>query len=103
LIAFDYITGVNGDLVIANGDFQIAESDGQHIESILIAVQGDYKQYPLVGVNLRSYLNSPSSPDVNNMLRKKIQLQLEVDGYRVDEIKVGTDLSEIPIKAERVK
>ena len=65
------------DLQITNGDFEIGESDQQHIRHILEAMQGSYKQKPLLGVGIREYLNSP----MDGELRRLIQLQLQADGY----------------------
>lgn len=83
--AQDFLTGSDGDLIIgADGDFVVGLSDGQHIEAILIAAPGDYKQSPLLGVNIQSFLNSPATA---NTLRRAIQLQLESDGYSITDIK----------------
>lgn len=103
MIAFDLLTDNSGDLLIDHGDFSVGESDGQHIEDILLGFPGDYKQYPLIGVNLASYLSAPNSPEVINRLRRSIQLQLESDNYRVDYLDMSKGIMDSQIKAERVK
>ena len=66
------------DLKISNGDFSIGVSDTQHVRHILEASQGQYKQYPLIGVDVRSMLNS----NMNQSTKRVIGLQLNADGYR---------------------
>lgn len=70
------------DLRIENGDFVIDESDTQHVQHIINAEKGHYKQFPLLGVGVRRYLNAP----LNGSLRREIQLQLQADGYDADKI-----------------
>jgi len=87
------------DLLIANGDFTVAESDQQHIEDIIFENVGAYKQFPLVGVGILNYLNSSGS---EQGLRNEILSQLTVDGY--SDITVtfdGDDLSNFDVNAIR--
>ena len=95
----DIITDEDGNIEILNGDFKVLESDSQHIEHILVADRGQFRQFPLVGVGLLRQLNGTKSQQV---LRQAIKLQLESDGYNVREIKFDPENPlNIDIDAER--
>jgi len=81
------------------GDFNIGDSDTQHTQDIIFESVGAYKQYPLVGVGIVSYLNSSGAQLV---LSREMQIQLETDGYLVNEIFFATnDVSEFTVDAVR--
>ena len=65
------------DLEIRNGDIVTGEADGQHIDHILLAYPGTYKQNPFIGVGIIEMLNS--NFDENEV--REISLQLKSDGY----------------------
>lgn len=75
--AKDFKSDTDGDLFI-DGDFVIAESDNQHIVDLVTANKGSYKEYPLCGVGIDSYLNSNAT---QLFLTKEIKTQLTTDGY----------------------
>ena len=79
----DIILNDENDLQFSNGDFVINDSDQQHVLLILNTNQGSWKQYPLVGVGIRKYLNSSGQSQV---LRRSIAVQLEADGYNVNDV-----------------
>ena len=89
---------VDNDLEFQAGDFVITDSDQQHIEDIVEAFQGSYKEFPLLGVGIRQYIGSAGAQDE---LQSLIQLQLESDGYTVNNIVLG-DQGNIYIDAERI-
>ena len=70
----------NGDLFIDSltGDFKIDFSDEQHIQDIIEAVNGDFKEFPTVGVGIEGYLNSSGT---EQEIQQKIKLALQADGY----------------------
>jgi phage baseplate assembly protein W len=78
----------DGDLKTIAGDFDIGTSDQQHIEDILVASKGDYKQSPIIGVGLNDYINAPLTRQVKTTLEKEIRLQLQSDGFDIETIKV---------------
>jgi hypothetical protein len=89
------------DLVIKNGDFVVSESDGQHIEHILRADRGQFRQFPLVGVGLQKQDNA--SVD-RQRLKQEIKLQLRADGYAVKKTLITSgDIMGVDIDAKRVK
>lgn len=87
------------DYSFLNGDFSIGESDPQHIQDIIFENVGAYKQFPLVGVGIMNYLNSSGA---QLLLSREIQLQLETDGMRLNEIVFNeTDVSDFTVDAVR--
>ena len=88
----------DNDLEFNNGDFIITNSDQQHIEDIVEAYTGSYKEFPLLGVGIRQYINAAGA---QAELQSIIRLQLEADGYTVNNIILG-DEGQIFIDAERI-
>jgi len=92
------------DLVAVNGDFAAVDSDQQHIIDIVNSAQGHWKQFPLVGVGIDSFIGA-TSPDILQELERLIRLQLQSDGYG----NITIDLSEfqseeqININATRIQ
>jgi hypothetical protein len=80
----------NNDLVILNGDFAIVESDQQHIADTINAYVGWWKEFPIDGVGIGLYQNSAGGAQ---QLARKIKIELEKDGYKVDNpvIEFGSD------------
>lgn len=75
----------NNDLVIINGDFDISFSDQQHIEDIINDNVGNWKQYPTCGVGIKQYQASSGQEQI---IERLIKLQLQNDGYNVDNLRV---------------
>lgn len=76
----DILLSAQGDLDSFKGDFIIGESDQQHVEDILSAGKGEYKQSPLIGVGVINYYHGPLSGVKREKMRRDILLQLESDG-----------------------
>ena len=70
------------DLLVENGDFVVANSDQQNVRCIMEANQGQFRQFPFLGVGIRKMLNG----FVEGPERRFMQLQLEGDGYRANKI-----------------
>ncbi len=77
-----------GDLLIENGDFVIAESDEQHVTHLLQAVKGDYKQFPTTGCNLIDFIKKGESA---KKIEHEITTQLKADGYKLTELLLDSD------------
>lgn len=92
----DIITDSDFDLEIINGDLAVLESDAQHIDHIITADKGHFRQFPLVGVGIEKFLNHSTT---EQEIRQAIKLQLEADGFMVGTIKVVGQ--NIEINAER--
>lgn len=90
----------NGDIVTKNGDFVVAASDLQHVEHILIAHPGHYKNAPWVGIGIEDYLNAPTSGMARQRLEREIKLQLEADGAKNTIINLDNSLQNVQINAD---
>lgn len=91
----------DGDIYInpVTGDFEIVESDNQHVADILQSIDGDYKEFPLVGVNFFKFSNSTGQ---QQNIERIIRTQLAADGYQVTKVDVPdavNDLSDLTIYA----
>jgi hypothetical protein len=83
----------DNDLLIQEGDFQLEYSDERHIEHILTARKGHFRFYPLCGVGIMDMFNAPVSPQNAVKFRKRIVLQLELDGYVVSSVNIQKEYS----------
>ena len=73
----------NDDIYIdpETGDFVIEASDEQHVKDTINAFPGWWKQYPADGVGARAFLGSSGQIQV---LNRSIKIQLQADGYTVN-------------------
>lgn len=81
----DFTLSEELDVIIENGDFKVSDSDTQHIELVLRTFTGAWKQFPLVGMGIDRDLASSGKQQV---IKRNMQNQLELDGYNVKEIKL---------------
>jgi hypothetical protein len=81
-ILFGYVEPDAYDLLIEGGDFVIGNSQAQHTWHIIEANQGDYKQFPLVGIGVRRMLNAALSGNEKWLILK----QLEGDEIRPERV-----------------
>nr|BAR22570.1 hypothetical protein [uncultured Mediterranean phage uvMED] len=90
----------NGDIAIdaTGGDFLIKDSEAQHIEDLLSAWAGWYKQAPTVGAGVRRYLGSSKN---KQFLKRDIQITLKADGYKVQNVTIDKNWK-IYVTSERV-
>lgn len=86
--AKDFILDNNGDLLIKGGDFVVDLSDTQHVDDILIAAPGTFKNELLVGCDILTELNAPAGAADINRIRKRITTQLELDGLEITEMEI---------------
>lgn len=76
----DILLDETGDLAVsADGDLVVGISDSQHIADVLESAPGNWKQHPLVGVELMRFVNAPLTPQVKRELIRSILIQLEGD------------------------
>lgn len=75
----------NNDLKIVAGDFQIADSDNQHVALLAATAAGDWKQSPAAGMGLNRFLLGETN-DVTRMLHI-IDVQLKADGVTSKTVK----------------
>lgn len=88
----------SADLMFDNGDFVVSESTEQHIEDILLAKVGDYKQHPLIGVGIEDWQHAPFTGLVRQNLQREIKLQLDSDGAKNTSV-IIEDFENIQIRA----
>lgn len=73
---------IDGILAITDdGDFLLGDSDEQHIQDTINAFPGWWKENPGDGVGAMQYLNSSGT---EQSLTRAIKLQLQSDGYNVN-------------------
>jgi len=93
---YDIMLDETGDLAIVNGDLVIGESTLQHQRLLLLTAPAGFKQKPLLGVDVGSYINDDDSLDD---FHSAIQQQFEKDGLKIASI-VGKTVNSTIIKAE---
>lgn len=86
---------IDDDLRFKDGDLAIEYADQQNLEYILLTQKGSFKEYPILGVGLFNYINSP---DVTSRLRleNEIDKQLVYDDFFIKTLDVN-DLNNIQI------
>ena len=88
------------DLAIESGDFVVNDAEEQHQQLILLASPGSFRESPLTGVNILSYLKASFTQVQTDQLRQNIRLQLQYDGYSNSVVEINS-FSDIQINAER--
>lgn len=79
-------TGDVGDLAfdMTKGDFDMGDSEGQHILLLLDTTQGDWTQNLLAGVGAKRWINGR----LDARFEREVRLQLEVDGLKDLDIEI---------------
>lgn len=80
----DFQINDQGDLNVdtAAGDFTIGVSDSQNVYDILESFQGEWKEYPAVGVGLIQYLKTENPNNAISIIKQ----QLQADGFQVSRV-----------------
>lgn len=78
------------DLFTQGGDLAVGLSDTQHIADTLNSFPGWWKQYPGDGVGVFGFFNSVGAEQV---LKRKLAIQLKSDGYTVGNPEVSVSPS----------
>lgn len=95
----DFVQDTDNDILFKDGDLAINFSDEEHITDVVISAPGDWKEFPLCGVSIDSYLNSSGAQLV---LQQQIMSQLKTDGYsNATVVFEGTDVSKFNVDAVR--
>ena len=74
----DIILEENADIIVENGDFKVGDNDNNLIRYIVEAIPGQYKEFPVLGINITKYLNAPVNPQT---LQRNIRTNLEADVF----------------------
>jgi len=72
---------IEADYVNANNDIEYYDSDSDHIQDTIQSTKGSYKETPLDGVAIETYLNSSGQEQI---IAREIIVQLKSDLYVVD-------------------
>ena len=91
-IVTDILTeDTSGDLMVSRkGDMMIGDATLLHQRDLIMASEGEYKQSPIVGVGVVSFLDD-EEPDE---LKRKIRSQFTKDGMNVKAVNMVNGLIE---------
>ncbi|MGP1500747.1 MAG: oxidase [Bergeyella cardium] len=92
----DILLDQQSDLKLHNGDFDFGKSDQQHIEHILTAQKGEYKETPLLGFGIINYLKL--SKYIQSDFKRDLKIQLEYDGYQNSTIDLSAGFENLKIE-----
>jgi len=71
---------IEDDLLIGQGDFVIKDASQQNIANILRTHKGSFKEFPILGIGLESYLNG--NIKINKLLLEaELEKQLAYDNF----------------------
>ena len=99
--ATDILLAADYDLAFTNaGDIAVGESDGQHLNLLLLTSPGEWRADPVAGIGLRRYQNAPLGPTETAALQREVSIQLTRDGYQVLELDLS-NLSAAVLNAVR--
>lgn len=84
----------NNDLSIADGDFEVGQSDQQNIELIVESMPGEFKQFPMLGFGAVKYLKGDF--DANDF-KRDLKIQFEYDNYNNVNIDFSEDFKTLKI------
>jgi hypothetical protein len=90
----DILQDSDGDLLIRDGDFIIGESDSMHVQDTILAHPGWWKEHPQDGVGISNYDHATGA---EQELARKIKIELENDGYSVNNPRVAFINDELTI------
>jgi hypothetical protein len=87
---YDFGLDNDNDLLFFEGDLVIVESDQQHVIDTCNAFVGWWKEFPLDGVGIGNFIKSAGGAQ---QLARKVKIELENDGYKVDNpvVEFGAD------------
>lgn len=75
----DILWEEGGDLRVDQGDFVLGLSDDQHVQDILEANPGDFKEIPIMGSSIVKAKNGA----LDGRLKNRIRINMQMDDYRV--------------------
>ena len=90
----DLLLTEDQNLLIENGDLKIGFSDDQNVYDIMISEKGEYKRTPQIGVGAMNYQNA--NVDIL-AIKNNVRLNLEIDGFKVQDVEVDTSTDNIII------
>lgn len=97
--AIDIQLDKNNEIIIRGCDFAVGYSDQQHAQLLIDTNIGSWKEFPLVGVGIKKYINSSGA---QAQIKRDIQVQIINDGYQINDL-VIKDFDQIYLSAERIQ
>lgn len=81
------IDAESGDLLIERGSIVIGDTDSQIAEGVLVAMRGEWKEWPLIGGEVKKMLGGK----VDVMWRCQVKKMLEACGLDVQKVSITED------------
>lgn len=81
------IDAESGDLLIERGSVVIGDTDSQIAGWVLVAMRGEWKQWPLIGGEVKKMLGG----EADVMWRGQVKKMLEACGLEVRKISISED------------
>lgn len=78
------IDAESGDLLIERGSVVIGDTDSQIAEGVLVAMRGEWKEWPLIGGEVKKMLGG----EADVMWRSQVKKMLEACGLDVQKVSV---------------
>lgn len=78
----DILLNSDFDLDFENGDLKISNSKNQAIEMLLLSAQGEWKEHPEAGADIKRAQNGV----IDQFLERTIRVQLEADNFNLDKL-----------------
>lgn len=86
----DILVDADG-IVCTAGDFAIGASDNQHVEHIILTLQGNWRRTPLVGLAAQRVINLSTDALKVLSFKRSLKIQLENDGYNLKSSALNKD------------
>jgi len=93
----DILLDDQGELIFRNGDLFIGDSTQQHQDDIILSQKGHYKQNPYIGVGIQDFILDDASDEE---IIATIQQQFELDGMKINDLKIDNGNIEIDANYE---
>lgn len=88
----DILLSDSNDLAIRLGDFDLGQSDAQHLALLAGSHPGEWRQWPLLGIGIDTFLQEDAS---QADLKHRIAVQAEYDGAKITSITIAENSFEI--------
>ena len=73
------------DLEFENGDLVIGNSKDQSVQMLLLSAQGEWKEHPEAGADIKRAKNGV----IDQFLERNIRVQLEADNFNLDKLTIS--------------
>lgn len=74
----------NGDLAVANGGLVISDADQQAVQLLFVGTQGEWKEYPMMGIGIKRMQHGATDRFLNRIIR----VQLEGIGFNIKKLDI---------------